>query len=287
MKLELMMSEITIVTDSTANLSEDFINEFGIQVLPLKVIWGEESFDDNVDISPAEFYRRLQQDKVLPTTSQVTVGEFQTLFQRLHEDGKKILCIVLSSSISGTLASAETARDALPDAEIVLFDSKTTTVDLAFQVMLAARAVQRGDSLPECVKALMQDRQNSGVVFAVNTLEFLHRGGRIGGAKRFMGTILNIKPILTLVDGSVEALEQARTRRKSLARLVDIVDERVQGKPNLRLGVAHAQAKEEAVRLLEAASERLNPVDTIIAELSPVLGTHAGPGTLALAYHHE
>ncbi len=281
------MPEIAIVTDSTAYLSNELIREYDIHVLPLKVIWGTESLDDNVDITPAEFYKRLQESKEMPTTSQVTVGEFQDLFVKLHAEGKEILCILISREMSGTMASAEAARAEVPESKITLVDSETTTVDLAFQVLVAARAAKSGVSLLECVKAVEQDRQNSGVIFAVDTLEFLHRGGRIGGAKRLMGTVLNIKPILTLTDGKVDALEQARTRKKSVNRLVEIVSERVEGKSNLRLGVSHADAPEEAARLLQDVSDRLNPVETMIAELSPAIGTHVGPGTLALTYHFE
>jgi len=281
------MPDIAIVTDSTAYLSEELIREYGIHVLPLKVIWGKESFDDNVDITPSMFYQRLQESEEMPTTSQVTIGEFQSLFESLHAEGKDILCVLISSEISGTLASAETARKEVPDARIALVDSRTTTVDLAYQVLVAARAARNGASLEECVALVEQDKQNSGVVFAVDTLEFLHRGGRIGGAKRLLGTVLNIKPILTLTDGKVDALEQARTRRKSISRLIEIVSERVEGKRNLRLGVAHADAAEEATKFLQEAANQLNPVETMVAELSPVIGTHVGPGTLALTYHYE
>jgi DegV family protein with EDD domain len=279
------MPEIAVVTDSTAYLPEKLIREYSIQVLPLKVIWGSESLNDNVDITPAAFYQRLKTSKAMPTTSQVTVGEFKTLFERLHAQGKEILCILISREMSGTVASAEAAMAEIPEARVALVDSRTTTVDLAYQVLVGARAARDGAAVQACVRAVEQDRQNSGVVFAVDTLEFLHRGGRIGGAKRFLGTMLNIKPILTLTDGRVDALEQARTRKKSLVRLVEIVNERVAGKPNLRIGVAHADAPAEAESLLQAAANSLNPVETMIAELSPVIGTHVGPGTLALTYH--
>ena len=281
------MSDIAIVTDSTAYLSESYIKQYDIHVLPLKVIWGAESFDDNVDITPEEFYKRLQESEEMPTTSQVTVAEFKKLFESLHSQGKEVLCVVISSEISGTLASAEAAKVEIPEAKIALVDSRTTIVDLAFQVLVAARAARSGASLEECVSAVEQDKQNSGVIFAVDTLEFLHRGGRIGGARRLLGTVLNIKPILTLTDGKVDALEQTRTRKKSLHRLVEIAAERVEGKQNLRLGVAHADAPNEAAALLKDASERLKPVETMIAQMSPVIGTHVGPGTLALTYHFE
>jgi DegV family protein with EDD domain len=138
-----------------------------------------------------------------------------------------------------------------------------------------------------CKAAVEQARDNSGVVFAVDTLEFLHRGGRIGGAKRFLATMLNIKPILTVDDGRVDALEQARTRKKSLVRLVEIVAERVDGKSNVRLGVSHANAADDAQRLLDMAITKINPVETMVTELSPTIGTHVGPGALALAYQFD
>jgi len=281
------MSDIAIITDSTAYLPENLVAEYGIHVLPLKVIWGEESLDDNVDITPEAFYNRLSQSQDLPTTSQVTVGEFKTLFEKLHAEGKEILVIVLSSGISGTMDSAELAKADVPEAKIALVDSKTTIGELALIVLAAARAVRDGASLDECVTVIEKAKANSGVVFAVDTLEFLHRGGRIGGARKLLGTILNIKPILTLTDGVVDSLEQARTRRKSLNRLVEIVAERVAGKSNLMLAVSHANASEEAAKILEIVIARLNPDKTMISELSPVIGTHTGPGTLGLSYYYE
>jgi DegV family protein with EDD domain len=281
------MSNVAIITDSTAYLPENLLREYDIHVLPLKVIWGDKSLDDNIDITPAEFYERLAVSEVLPTTSQVTVAEFKGLFAKLHAEGKQILAILISSGLSGTLASAEQAKAELPEAQIELVDSKSTIVALAFQVLVGARAAKNGVPLFACKAAVEQARDNSGVVFAVDTLEFLHRGGRIGGGKRFLGTVLNIKPILTVTDGKVDALDQARTRGKSLNRLVEIVAERVSGRRNIRIGVSHAKAPEDPAKLLEMASARLNPIETLVTELSPAIGTHVGPGTLALAYHFE
>jgi len=153
--------------------------------------------------------------------------------------------------------------------------------------LASARCARSGGALAYCKAAAENARENSGDVFAVDTLDYLHRGGRIGGGKRFLGTVLNIKPILTVFDGRVEALEQARTRKRSLKRLVDTVSERTAGQKNLRIGVSHANAADEAHELMAMASDQLHPAETIIAELSPVIGTHAGPGTLALAYQFE
>ncbi len=281
------MSKVAIVTDSTAYLPPELVEEYGIHVLPLKVIWGEESLDDGIDITPTEFYIRLTQSATMPTTSQVTIGEFKQLFEKLHGDGFEILTILISNALSGTIASAIQAKKDLPEATIELFDSMSTISELGFQVLAAARTAQAGGSLAECVAAAEKARENSGVVFAVDTMEFLHRGGRIGGGKRFLGTLLNIKPILTVKDGKVDALDQARTRKKALIRLTEIVAERVAGKSNVRIGVAHANDLAEAGKFLDKVSAQLNPVEALLTDLSPVIGTHVGPGCLALAYQFD
>jgi len=281
------MSKIAIVTDSTAYLPAELNQQYNIQIIPLTVIFGDESFRDGVDLSPAAFYTRLQQSERMPTTSQVTVGAFKELHGLLAQGGYDTLTITISGKLSGTVDSARQAAQILPDANIEIVDSLSTTLDQGLVVLAAARAVEAGASLAEAKQVAEEARDRSGVVFAVDTLEFLHRGGRIGGAKRLLGTVLNIKPILQIKDARVDTLEQTRTRKKSLNRLVEIVAERVAGKSNLRLGVSHANSQEDAQRVLEMASARLNPVETMVAELSPVIGTHVGPGTVSLAYYYE
>jgi len=281
------MSKIAIVTDSTAYLPAELNQQYNIQIIPLTVIFGDESFRDGVDLSPAAFYTRLQQSERMPTTSQVTVGAFKELYGLLAQGGYDTLTITISAKLSGTVDSARQAAQILPDANIEIVDSLSTTLDQGLVVLAAARAVEAGASLAEAKQVAEEARDRSGVVFAVDTLEFLHRGGRIGGAKRLLGTVLNIKPILQIKDARVDTLEQTRTRKKSLNRLVEIVAERVAGKSNLRLGVSHANSQEDAQRVLEMASARLNPVETMVAELSPVIGTHVGPGTVSLAYYYE
>ena len=282
------MSPVTIITDSTAYLPPELLQQYNIQIVPLTVIFGEESFRDGIDLSPAEFYNRLQKTDRMPTTSQVTVGVFKEIYTNLHQAGSEILVITISGKLSGTVESAEQARALIPEAQIEIVDSLSTTVEQGFIVLAAARAAANGADLATCKASAEQTRARTGVVFAVDTLEFLHRGGRIGGAKRFMGTVLNIKPILTInAEGRVDALEQTRTRKKSINRLVEIVAERVSGKSNLRLAVSHANALEDAQTLLNMASELLGPVETFLTELSPVIGTHVGPGTVALAYDSD
>lgn len=278
------MSKIAFVTDSTAYLPESYLKQYNIHVAPQVLIWGSEMFQDGVDIQPAEFYQRLKTAKVMPTTSQVTPGTFQKIFAELLEQDYQIMAILISSLLSGTIASALQARELFPKGNIVVIDSQSTAMGMGFQVLMAARAAAEGATLAECREIVDKVRDNTGVVFAVDTLEFLHRGGRIGGASRFLGTALNIKPILELKNGRVEALERIRTRKKSLERLIELVEERSGKRQPLRLATLHANALEDAQGLLEEAKARLNPAETILAEVSPVIGTHAGPGTVGLAF---
>ena len=279
------MSKVAIVTDSTAYLPENLVSAYNITVVPLVVIWGEETLRDNIDIGPDEFYERLSHTKVMPSTSQATIKAFTDAFQKLHEQGYEILTLVISSALSGTLDSAIQAKKAVPDATIELLDSKFTSVPLAFMALSAARAAKRGASLLECQQIAAAIRDNSNVFFAVDTLEFLHRGGRIGGASRFLGTALNLKPILYLEEGKIEALEKVRTAKRAHNRLLELLQEHTSGKtPVNMMGVVNAAAPESANTLLEGIKTQFSPNEVLIANLSPVIGTHTGPGTVGVAY---
>jgi len=279
------MSKIALVTDSTSYIPPELVQRYQITVAPLVVIWGSEALEDGVNIQPSEFYARLKTSSIIPTTSQVTILKFTEIFKKLLDQDYQILAMLISEKLSGTINSAVQAKSILPtDAPIEIFDSEATAMALGFQVLAVARAIEQGASMPEALKVAEQARQNSGVVFAVDTLEFLHRGGRIGTGSRFLGTALNIKPILELRDGKVEALERVRTRAKSLNRLIELVEEKVGGRKPLRLASLNANVPEEARALLNEAVTRLGAIEAIEAELSPAIGTHAGPGTVALVY---
>jgi len=278
------MSKIAIVTDSTAYLPLDLVEKYEISVAPQVVIWGDKTYEDGVDIQPSEFYERLKTASVMPSTSQATIASFEKIFRHLLEEEHEILAILISDVLSGTINSAVQARELFPHAPIEIVDSKSVAMALGFQVLTVAKAVQEGASMAECVQLAQKASQHTGVIFAVDTLEFLHRGGRIGGGKRFLGTALKIKPILELKDGRIEPVEQVRTRKKSLLRLVEILEERVAGKSPVRLATLHANAYEDAKVILSLANERLNSVENIFSEVSPAVGTHAGPGTVGLAY---
>jgi DegV family protein with EDD domain len=189
------MSKVAVVTDSTSYIPEEMLRGLPIHSLPLQVIWGEKVYLDNVDIHPNEFYERLKTAKEMPTTSQVTPAAFQTLYGKLLDEGYEIISMHISGKLSGTLDSAHQARDQYQGAKIELFDSETTSMALGFQT-LTRRSGSRGRRFsPRMCELATQARQKCEVFFVVSTLEFLRRGGRLGGAQAFLGTALNLKPI--------------------------------------------------------------------------------------------
>ncbi len=258
------MPRIGIITDSSAYIPGDLIQKYDIKVAPLISIWGEEEFEDGVDIMPNEFYARLEESDIHPKTSQATIPYFEKLFRPFVEQGTPILTIVLSDKLSGTLSSAEQAKAMFPDATIELVNSKTTAMALGFQVLAAARAVEAGQSFEDTVELAKGAKDHTGVYFVVDTLEYLHRGGRIGGASKLFGSALNIKPILYVHDGQVEPLDKVRTKSKAINSLLEILDDKLVGKPNLRISTLHAGVEQEAAELLVQVQARWSPIETFI-----------------------
>lgn len=280
------MTKTAIVTDSTASMPKDLIEKYRITVAPQVLIWGEETLNDGIDIQPQEFYTRIKTAKVMPTTSQVPIVTMQSIFSGLVEKGFDVLGIFISSKLSGTMQSAIQGRDALGAGKdkVHVLDSHATAMATGFQVLAAARAVANGAGVMEAKVIAEKARDCTGVYFAVETLEFLHRGGRIGGAQRFIGTALNMKPVLALIDGRVEAVERVRTKSKALDRIFELVTEKTKGQSPIRLASLHANAPYEARALLAHAAKELNAEESILTEVSPVVGNHAGPGVVGLAY---
>ena len=280
------MPKVAIITDSTAYLPDAVVKELHITVTPQILIWGDETFQDGVDILPDDFYRKLETAKVMPTTSQVAIVTMKDTYESLLEAGYDVMGIFVSAKLSGTMHSAIQAREMLPKAanRIVVVDSNTTAMAMGFHVMVAARAAQAGASLVECEHVAEEARKHTGVYFVVETLEFLRRGGRIGGAQALLGSALNIKPLLELRDGRIESIEKVRTKGKAISRMIDLVVEKAAGRNPVRLATLHANAEAEARAALQVAAARLDPVEQILASVSPVIGTHAGPGTVGLAY---
>ena len=278
------MSRIAVVTDSLASLPEELIDQYDIKVAPQVLVWGDESYLDGVDITPQEFYDRLKSSKEMPTTSQATLASFKEIFEALVAEGRPIIAIVGSTKLTATMNSAEQAKALFPDATIEVIDSLDVAMSMGFQVLAAARAVEAGKSFDEVVALAHKAHKHTGVMFVVDTLEFLHRGGRIGGAKRLFGTALSLKPLLELQEGQVEAVENIRTKSKAYKRLLDVVEGRLADQSNVRIAGLHAAAEQDARAVLDEAKHRCNPIETIWSEVTPVIGTHTGPGTVGVAY---
>jgi len=283
------MSKIAIVTDSTSFIPAELLKKHNITMMPQVLIWGEETFRDGVDIQPSEFYTKLKTAKTMPSTSQISPATMQTTFQGLVDSGFEVLGLFVSSKLSGTVQSAIQGKELMGSAgdKVSVVDSLATSSSLGLIVLAAARAAESGASIQDTVAVAEKAKGNTGLFFAVDTLEFLHRGGRIGGAQRFIGSALNFKPILALKEGKVESIDRVRAKSKAHDRVLELVTEQVTGKSNIRIASLHANAPEDAKALLDRAAQALKPVETIFAEVSPVVGTHTGPGTVGLAYSFD
>jgi DegV family protein with EDD domain len=283
----LSKSKIAIVTDSTAYIPEDMRQKYDIRVIPLTVNWGGKSYLDNVDISPEAFYSRLEKEKEIPTTSQPSAGAFKELFESLVCEYDAILAVLLSSDLSGTVASAQAATEMLDAIPIRVVDSRLTTMALGLLVIFAAQKAEDGASLDEVVASLDPIIQGMRVYFVVDTLEFLHRGGRIGGAQRLIGSMLAMKPVLQLVEGKIDSLASVRTKKKAIQSMLSVFEEDAADKDLIHLTVFHGVAAEEAEIIRSYLEDKYHPKTLVLSKLSPVLGVHTGPGTVGIAYYFE
>ena len=281
------MSKIAIVTDSTAYLPQDLVKKYRIKTLPLRINWGEETFLDGVDITPQEFYPRLAESSRLPTTSQIPMFDFLQLFEELAADYQGIVVPLISSGISGTIASALAARAEFNKVPVEVMDTKSTAAAQAMVTLAAARAAESGSSFEEVVRAARAAADDTETYFVVDTLEYLHKGGRIGGAARYFGTTLQIKPILFFnEEGKIDALERVRTKKKALKRLIALALEKANG-GKVNLGIMHSVAPDEADLVRRELESLLDCEEVITVELSPVIGTHVGPGTVGVAIYSQ
>ncbi len=282
-----MGERIVVVSDSTAYLPPEVQARLKVPTIPLRLLWGDEVLRDGVDVQPQAFYERLEVDPVMPTTSQPSAGEFVDFFRRVAEQTNAdiLLGIFISSRLSGTVSSAELAKGMLPEMRVEVVDSLSTSMGLGLQVMAAAEAVLGGAPLKEALEVIERVRYRLQTLFVVDTLEFLHRGGRIGGAARFLGTALKLKPLLELEEGKIESLEKVRTKRKALDRLLEVALERRGQGAVPRAAVIHANAREECLAFEQEVQACLEPQELYVSELSPVIGAHTGPGTLGLTFY--
>jgi DegV family protein with EDD domain len=283
-----MVSRIAIVTDSSVNVPAEIQQECGMRVVPLKVIFDGQTFQDGVDLAPTRFYEMLRTASELPTTSQPSTGDFVEVYSRLSEEADAIVSIHLSELLSGTLKSAHAARELVNHVPIEIVDSRSVSLGLGFMVVAAARAVQEGKGLSEVTAATKRLIPKMNIIFVVDTLKYLHMGGRIGGASAMLGSALKIKPLLHICDGEVNPLERVRSKCRAIDRMLEIMAQRLEAENSdgiLRAAVVHADRADEALELQERVQSRFQPVESYLTDLTPAVGVHVGPGTLGLGWY--
>lgn len=271
---------VKIVTDSTADLPKEIADELGIIVVPCNIIFGDEVYRDGIDLSRKEFYQKLVSSKIMPTTSQPSAEQFKEVYRDLAGECEGIVSIHLAEELSGTLNSAHLAVQDLPNLNIAIIDSRSASMGLGLLSMVATKATREGHSLEEIVR-LAKERILRLRVFAIlDTLEYVGRAGGIGKVSAFLGTLFRLKPIVQLLDGELLPVERVRTKKKALARLVEMVGEMA---PFEELGVLHSQVPDLAQQLTEMLAP-IYPKDRIIVtEAGSIVGAHAGPGAVGIA----
>jgi len=277
---------IRLVTDSSSCLPQEFIEQYNITIVPLKVQLGGETLAEGTGLSTREFFSRLAATDEFPTTSQPSVGDFQQAYRkiRLDDPSVEILVLTVSGKLSGTHGSALAAAQLL-DARITVFDTLSVAMGAGLMVMAAARMIGAGKTMPDLLTRLTQIRQNLPIFLTVDTLEYLKRGGRIGTAAAFLGTLLDTKPILMVEDGEIRPVGRVHGRKKALRRLFDELERKLPTPDRpVQAGVMHAAAEDEAQKLGKMIRDHFNVTYFFVFELGPVLGAHVGPGTIGAGF---
>jgi DegV family protein with EDD domain len=280
---------IALITDSTCDIPVHLREEYQINVVPLTIVWGERQYLDGVDMTPEAFYERLEQDSIHPTTSQPAPKAFLEAFQTAKAAGAaEVVAVTMSSAMSGTFESARQAA-AMADFPVHVYDSKTNSMGLGWQVLAAARARQAGGDAQEMLAAADRARRTMVYFISLDTMEYLSRGGRIGGAVRFLDSVLRIKPQISVnhESGKVEAGIPARSRDKALQGIFKDFASRLDSHGRKHIAVLHNAAYAEAQRLVERVATELHPEELLTSIVSPILGTHTGPRAVALCGYSE
>lgn len=277
------LNQVKIVTDSTADLPKELAAKYGITIIPLKVIFNDdEPLRDGVDIDTEQFYRRQVERKEYSRTSQPTPAEFCSLYRELSMSCSSIISIHLSSALSGTCQSAMMAKDMLPGLDIEVVDSRMASMGLGLIALEAARAADEDKTKAEIISAVKHMITGAELFFIVDSLDYLARGGRIGKAQAFLGTLLNIKPILFLKDGVVHPLEKARGRTNAIDKLAQIIGEKT-GKSRFKCALVHGMDPKGIEQLHQKIMPLLDCDEIVFSTLGAVIGTHTGLGALGIA----
>lgn len=273
---------IKIVTDSTADVSEELLKKYDIRVAPINIQFGTETYQEGIDIDRPTFFRKLDEYPTIPTSSQPSPGQLVEVYQELAEDGHSIISIHVTSKHSGTYQSAVLAKSMLPEADIEVFDTLSISIGTGYQVLAAARAAEEGKSMGEIIQTLEGIRSRMHLYLTPATLKYLQKSGRVGKLAGAMASLLNVKPIIKVEDGVLEAFEKVRTRGKALDRLVELTAEAVGTTGPVKIGIPHAEVPDEAEKLRERLESTFNCDEMHMVDLACSLTVHGGPGVIGI-----
>lgn len=280
------MSKIKIVTDSTGDLSNEEIEKFQLEVVPLSIHIDGDTYIDRVDITPGEFLKKMKNSDELPKSSQPSAGTFLEVYDRLAEEGYEVISIHMTGGMSGTVQSAASAAQ-MSKAKVTVIDSRFISRALSFQVIEAARMAIQGKTTEEILKRIDEVREQTRLFVVVDTLDNLVKGGRIGKGRAMIGSLLNIKPIASLEDGVYTPVAKVRSHAQVVKYLANQFCEDVKEKSISGVGLVHAEGTGLAVKLKEAILEQTGYSNIEIADTTPVISTHTGPGTIGFMYYYE
>jgi DegV family protein with EDD domain len=280
------MKTVAIVTDSTAYIPESMLSEYEITMVPLSVIFDNESYLEEKEIQADDFFEKVKKENVLPKTSQPSIGSFVETYETLARTHDEIITITLSSGISGTYQSAHSAGDMIEGADVYVFDSEISCMMQGFYVLEAARMAQDGFGSKEILGRLQKIKsQGTNAYFLVDDLSHLHRGGRLNAAQLVVGSLLQIKPVLTFEDKQIVPYEKIRTRKKALNKIMTLFDEAAKGGDMIKATLIYSTNKEEAENLKAELEEKYTNVNIILSYFGPVIATHLGEGALGLGWY--
>ncbi len=278
---------VKIVGDTSSCISPEMAQQLDLTIVPLRVNFGTETLRDGEDISPTEFLDRLAKSKLFPTTSQPPAGDFLEVFKKLRAAGHDVLCVLLSNKLSGTVMSANTAKEQLNDEHVHIFDTLNVAAGDSILLLEAARMAQAGKSVDEIIQRLEFMRDKVHLYFVVDTLEYLAKGGRVGNAQAFIGSLLQMKPILKVENGLVEGAERIRTTSKAQARLREIVAEGIAGRSSVQVIVLYTSITDTAQALADEIQTKYHLPEVHVQTISPVVAAHVGPRALGVAFYAE
>lgn len=277
--------KIAIVTDTTSYIPEDILEKYHIHTIPLSVVFGEESYREGIDITTEEFYTKVNESEKLPSTSQPAIGMFIELYEQLAKDYDAIISIHLSKKISGTYDAAMSAGNMVEDVAVYPFDSGLSAMPQGFFTIVASEMVQEGKKVEDILSHLENMKSKTKAYFMVDDLSHLQRGGRLSNAQAIVGSLLNIKPVLHMPDGTIIPFEKIRTRKKALKRIMSLLEQEAESKKIARVVFIHANDEPAAVELQQRFQEKYPNIETIISYFGPVIGTHLGEKSLGVSWY--